>query len=304
MAPFISVIIPTFNRPAQLHQCLEAAARLNYPTDRFEVLVVDDGSSAPLDEVISRFRNRIDLKFLTQRNSGPGAARNAGARRAKGSLLAFTDDDCRPAPDWLKKLAAHFLRVPDCALGGKTINALDTNLYSKTSQAIIDFVYSYYNADYEYARFFASNNLAVPADRFASLGGFHPHWPRVASEDREFCDRWLHAGYRMIYASDAIVYHSHWLTFRTFWQLHFNYGRGAFHFHRVRSQRRSGSFGPELRFYCNLARHRFIQLNGARVLPLLALWQVANAAGFCREWIGAWREASAERLEAVPPRHL
>jgi glycosyltransferase involved in cell wall biosynthesis len=91
MRPFISIIVPTYNRPAQLKTCLESIASLDYPADRFEVIVVDDGGETPLERVVSPFRVKIDLTLLSQPNSGPAVARNSGALRAKGKLLVFTD---------------------------------------------------------------------------------------------------------------------------------------------------------------------------------------------------------------------
>ena len=105
MEPFCSVIVPTHRRPAQLAECLAALARLDYPPDRYEVIVVDDGGGMPLDDVLEPFRDRMAVSCLTGRRAGPAAARNAGAARARGDLLAFTDDDCRPRPDWLRRLA-------------------------------------------------------------------------------------------------------------------------------------------------------------------------------------------------------
>jgi hypothetical protein len=68
-------------------------------------------------------------------------------QRAKGQFLAFTDDDCRPAADWLQALAQRFATAPDHAVGGRTVNALTNNPYTTASQLIVDFVYAYYNAD-------------------------------------------------------------------------------------------------------------------------------------------------------------
>ena len=83
---------------------------------------------------------------------------------------------------------------------------------------------------------FRANNLALPEDRFRAIGGFDTIFPLAASEDREFCDRWLHHGFQMTYAPEAVVYHARALTFRSFWRQHFKYGRGAFHFHQVRAR--------------------------------------------------------------------
>jgi GT2 family glycosyltransferase len=282
--PLFSVIIPTYNRPQQLSACLESLARLAYPADRFEVIVVDDGSATPLEFVTTAFHDRLNITLLTQQNAGPAAARNTGAAQAKGQFLAFTDDDCTPTPDWLHKLAARCAAAPECMIGGRTLNALPTNLYSTASQVIVDIVYAHYNAIPNAARFFASNNLTLPADRFRAIGGFTPTF--TVSEDRELCDRWRQHGYRMIYAPEVQVYHAHWLTFRTFCRQHLHYGRGAARFHRVRAQRQSGHLMQELSFHTHLPhvlRQVLSQMRGRRVLSIIGLlmvWQVANAGGY------------------------
>ncbi|MFB0545810.1 MAG: glycosyltransferase family 2 protein [Anaerolineae bacterium] len=290
--PFFSIIVPTHARPGQLVACLQSLTRLHYPKDRFEVIIVDDGSEKPPEAVIASFRSQLDVTLLTQPHAGPAAARNTGAAQARGEFLAFTDDDCAPAPDWLKALAARLATAADCAVGGQTLNALPDNPYSTASQLIIDVVYAYYNANPAQARFFATNNLTVPADRFQAIGGFDAALFPFASEDRDFCDRWLHHGYRMIYAPEVVVYHAHVLTLRTFLRQHFRYGCGAFRFHKARVQRDPGFSIVELEFYrklLGLLRDSLSQVPGRRTLPLamlLVLWQVANTVGFL--WEG-WR---------------
>src|SRR5688572_17617375 len=106
--PIFSIIIPTRNRSGHLAACLKSLARLDYPCDRFEVIVVDDGSETPVDGVVAAIRERIDVSLATQAHAGPATARNRGAAGAKGEFLAFTDDDCAPASDWLQRLAARF----------------------------------------------------------------------------------------------------------------------------------------------------------------------------------------------------
>jgi GT2 family glycosyltransferase len=289
--PFFSIVIPTYARPRQLATCLQSLACLDYPRDRFEVVVVDDGSETPPEAVVASFCDQLDVTLLKQAHAGPAAARNTGAARARGEFLAFTDDDCAPALDWLQRLTARFARAPDCAIGGRTLNALPDNPYSTASQLIVDVVYAHYNADPDQASFFATNNLAVPADRFQAIGGFDAAFFPFASEDRDFCSRWLHQGYQMIYAPEALVYHTHALTFRTFLRQHFGYGRGAFRFHKARARRGSGRFMVEVEFYLDLLRLLLdlgSQIPGRRALllaTLLAMWQVANTAGFLWEWV-------------------
>lgn len=281
---FFSIIIPTYARPERLATCLQSLAHLDYPRARFEVIVVDDGSSMPIEPVVASFRDQLELALITQLNSGPAKARNTGAARARGKFLVFTDDDCAPAPDWLKTLAARFATAPDCLIGGRTLNALPNNLYSTASQVLIDYLYMYYNADPNRSSFFASNNLALSVDRFHALGGFDTTFPLAAAEDREFCDRWLHHGYEMSYAPEVRVYHAHKLTLPTFWRQHFNYGRGAFCFHTARSRREDGRIKVEpLSFYFNLLSYPLSQTSLQQALLLAALFvvsQVANVAGF------------------------
>jgi glycosyltransferase involved in cell wall biosynthesis len=84
--PFISIVIPTYNRPEELAVCLRACSRLDYPHDRFEVIVVDDGGVTPLDEVANQLRGLLTLRLLRQENAGPATARNRGGGRGHGRI--------------------------------------------------------------------------------------------------------------------------------------------------------------------------------------------------------------------------
>jgi GT2 family glycosyltransferase len=280
-----SIVIPTRNRPGQLADCLEAIAALEYPRERFEVLVVDDGSEISVEAVVAAFRDRLAVVLVTQPHQGPAAARNSGAARAQGKVLAFTDDDCVPDPGWLQALAARFAAAPADGVGGKTLNDVPTNLYASASQLIVDVGYDYFNADPGQAGFFAANNLALPVDRFRQVGGFDESFRTY--EDRDLCNRWRDRGWQMTYAPDALLRHRHRLTLRSFWQQHYRYGRGAWRFHRARASRgsdrlRPDRLRPDPRFYWQLVRRAAGTVGERRIrlLGLVLLAQGANAAGF------------------------
>ena len=167
-----SVIIASRDRPEHLRQCLESLVRLEYPKDRFEVIVVDDESAQPLDGVVAAFAQSLNLQLIRIAHSGPGGARNHGANLAAGHVLAFTDDDCEPAPDWLRRIVDRVRRLPCNMAGGLTQNKLKSNPYSAAAQAIVDLVYAHYNKNPAKASFFTSNNMAVPALEFQQLSGF------------------------------------------------------------------------------------------------------------------------------------
>jgi GT2 family glycosyltransferase len=219
MADPISVVIPTYDRPAQLDACLDALGRSTHPRDAFEVVVVDDGSPAPLDEVVDRHRGSLGIRLDRQANAGPAAARNRGAALARGAVLVFTDDDCLPDPDWLSALSGHVSRRPGHMIGGRTVNLLTGNPFSSASQHLVSYLYEYglsTAGPKPWTAFFASNNLAVPASEFARIGGFDVDFPLAAGEDRDFCARWNEAGLPAHYAPDAVVRHRHRLGPRSF----------------------------------------------------------------------------------------
>ena len=283
--PFFSVIIPTYSHPAELPGCLEALSRQQFPTDSFEVIVVDDGSASPPAATVQGFENRLAIKLVTARHGGPAAARNYGAQQAAGRFFAFTDDDCRPGSGWLLALAERFAAAPDHIIGGRTINALVKNPYAATSQLILDVVYHHFNpAGPGEAQFLACNNLALAAEPFASIGGFDASF--TTSEDRELCDRWLHSGRRITYAPEAVVFHANPLDLRHFWKQHFGYGRGAWRFHRLRERHGHRRFRPDWKFYRKLAMVPFAQrppLWSLSITALMAITQLANCVGFFYE---------------------
>jgi glycosyltransferase involved in cell wall biosynthesis len=289
--PFFSIVIPTYNRPERLSDCVNALAALDYPRDRYEVIVVDDGSEVDLAPAVAAVQGTISLQLLRQENQGPAAARNRGARLAKGDFLAFTDDDCAPLPDWLRAFATQFEQTPEALVGGYSINALENNPYSTASQQLIDYLYSYYNGAEKSISFFASNNIALPRAGFEAIGGFDVAFPLAAAEDREFCDRWLHEGHSMAYAPQARIRHAHSLSLASFWKQHFGYGRGAYCFHQARAQRDATPMAVEpLSFYTNLLTYPLQQKSqhsGLFLSALLFLSQFATTAGFFRERLSA-----------------
>jgi glycosyltransferase involved in cell wall biosynthesis len=183
---------------------LRALAFQNYPRDRFEVLAVDDGSGTSPKAAVNAFLGQLNVRLLAQLHSGPAAARNYGARHAIRTLRAFTDDDCTPSASWLETLATRFVSFPDYALGGRTINGVPNNPYSTASQLVVDYLCAHWNSDSKRATFLTCNILALPAERFHTLGGFDAAWNRAAGEDRELCDRWISRGYRMMYVPDVL----------------------------------------------------------------------------------------------------
>ena len=282
--PFVSVVVPTCGRAAALRACLEALSRQDYPPERYEVVVVDDGGDPAAEASTAAGPAGPRTRLLRQPNAGPAAARNAGARVVAGEILAFTDDDCVPDRGWLSALVDALARAPEALCGGTTANALERNVCAAASQAIVDVALDRLHARGSDLRFFPSNNLALRADRYAAIGGFDPSF-RTA-EDRELADRWLRSGRELVRVPGAKVEHRHDLSFAGFWRQHFGYGRGAFRYHRARARRGAPPFVPDLALYASVFRRPFAQPRMRRAVAtvaLFAVWQLANTAGYLRE---------------------
>ena len=306
MVPPSSVVIPTFARPAALDRCLEGLARQSVGAGEFEVVVVDDGSPTPISPA-QGFGGRFEFRILRQDNAGPGVARNVGATAARGETLAFIDDDCVPDPGWLESLAGAVRRRPGVLAGGSTRNGLEGSLCPEVTHLIVSVAYDYYNQADDGPRFFATNNLACRRDDFLASGGFDPAF-RVASEDREFCDRWAVQGRPMAWVPEANVAHFHEQGLGDFLRLHARYGRGAYRYHATRRARGAGSMRDGFGFHSTfVSRFRRLAPQGrslgwhARAAGLLLAWQGANAAGFLREMLGGGAIASSARASGGAP---
>ncbi|HYU59157.1 MAG TPA: glycosyltransferase [Solirubrobacterales bacterium] len=279
--PVLSVVVPTKGRPRYLERCLAALAAAEYAPQRFEVVVVDDSPGDEVQGVVSAAPRALALRRVRPRHTGPSAARNAGAFGAHGKLVTFTDDDCEPSPGWLAALERAMRSNPGFAVGGRTLNGAPGDT-AAASQAIVDAVHAGFARDPAVPRFFASYNVAFPAEDFRELGGFDEAF-RYA-EDRELCERWVRSGRRFVYAPDAIVVHMRTLTLREFWGQHYGYGRGAWAFRREQQ----GQAGPAADSRAVLravgrAMRESIADRRLGMAGCLALSQLATASGFLRE---------------------
>jgi len=110
-APHVSVIVPTRGDPVKILPLLDALARQTLPRDRFEILVSFDGAE-PGSDVARRLEAIGARAVRAAERAGPGATRNRAARESAGEYLAFTEDDCLPADDWLERAEARLAREP------------------------------------------------------------------------------------------------------------------------------------------------------------------------------------------------
>ena len=279
---WLSIIIPTFQRPEELARCLAALSEQHFEHG-WEVIVIDDGGG-DLQDTLLPFQDHLSLRYIYQPNSGPARARNRGAEVAEGERLAFLDDDCSPDSSWAEKLTAATDRHPSAAVGGHTVNSLGDNKYAQASQDLIDFLYEYHESKENHpGTFFTTNNLSLRKDDFLAVGGFDEGFERAAGEDREFGYRWLQAGKEMVYCPEVLVHHFHNLTLGSFARQHFNYGSAAHRYWEKRC-RNPISFADRSLFYLELLSYPLkrygFSLRGIQTECLFLVAQFVNALGY------------------------
>lgn len=290
-APEIAVVVPTRNRPESLVHCLDALERQTAAS--LEVIVVDDASpdrEAVATVVASAPRARL-IRRETQ--GGVGAARNTGVDEASARFVCFTDDDCRPAPDWARRLVDP-LRAGSDAAAGTTLNARPENPFDTALQTIVNFLAERAAQDLGRTTYGPGSNLAATAALLRSVP-FDERY-RGAGEERDWCARVVTLGYVLASAPDAVVYHHQELDFRSFWRKNVHYGRGACAYRRIATTSRPFERAD---FYPALVLRGF----RAGLLPglLVPLAQVATAVGYGRELAEAAfeRARSHSRYEEV-----
>jgi GT2 family glycosyltransferase len=283
----ISVVVPTRDRPVQLQRCLLALAEHDQ-LDDVEVIVVDDGSTAQLEEVVATIPSPLVIQLLQTDAAGPAAARNTGARAASGRHVAFTDDDCIPDRRWLAAIRRRIAQAPEAVIGGPMAPSCTGNRCAETTQALLDYLYAHFNSVPGQARFLTSNNLVLPRELLLDAGGFDERFVIPAGEDRDLVARLAAHGHEIVFAQELVVRHDHPSTLRQFVRQNVRYGRGA---RRFRSGDEAGATSVHITaeppvFYLRLVTHRLRAAGGG--LPttaLLGVSQVSVALGYAAECV-------------------
>jgi cellulose synthase/poly-beta-1,6-N-acetylglucosamine synthase-like glycosyltransferase len=279
----ISVIIPTANRPRLLAQLLEAL-RPQLPDRSFEITIVDDCLTTNLNHLGFQ-TSHCNCTVVRGEGKGPARARNLGASHSTGTYLVFLDDDSVVYPSYLARIVEQMERRPDYALGGPQRSIDRKNSFALASEWLADRFVDAERLDSDRFGFTVSNGFAMRRAAFERSGGFSPNFPLAASEDREFCVRWIAAGFHIDVLQELAIQHHFPATLATFVQQQWRYGRGAFHFQLcVPADQRPRV--RKIRFYLGVVfgpLRSYGLLRGARVGILAALSQLIVWAGYMRE---------------------
>ncbi len=243
-SPRYSVVIPAYQAEETIGPCVQALSQQTVPRDRYEIIVVDDGSTDRTAEVA---RQAGADRVLTIPHGGPSAARNAGVEAAQGEIVLFTDADCEPWPDWLERMTAPFAD-PE-VMGAKGVyRTRQRSLIARLVQLEYEFRYERM-ARLPSIDFIDTYAAAYRRDLFLRYGGFATDIPIPSVEDIDLSFRLAQAGYRLVFVPDARVWHTHPATLRAYLARKIRYGfwRGLLYLRHPEKRKGDAHTDPALK---------------------------------------------------------
>jgi len=203
--PFMSVVIPTYNRRELLKDAIESLFSQSYPKDHYEIIIIDNSSTDATGELAQALQQKFEgnLRYYCKENEGPGSARNLGIKKAQGSIVAFMDSDCVADKNWLENGLARM----DDGIGivqGKTLPN------PKQPQRTLQHTMKVLSED----SFYPTCNILYRKVALDLVGGFSPEFcglnflgKQKGGEDTDLAWKVKKTGWRSVFADDAVVYH-------------------------------------------------------------------------------------------------
>jgi len=195
--PYVSVVVPTYNRRDLLADTLEALMDQEMSPGSYEVLVIDNASTDETTSLLANMAETSPVAFTgirSKRNRGPAVSRNVGVLNARGRIVAFTDSDCVPTRGWLKSLVGAFTEGVG-AVQGRTV------AHPGQPQPL----FNHFIETLEFDGSYSTSNVAYLREAVIATGGFDPgcsYW-----EDVDLGWRVHRASWRSVFSHEALVYH-------------------------------------------------------------------------------------------------
>jgi cellulose synthase/poly-beta-1,6-N-acetylglucosamine synthase-like glycosyltransferase len=227
-SPRVSVVVCAYNAERTMDACLASLRTLNYPD--YEVIVVNDGSTDTTLAISERHKATYDadpdgprMVIIDQPNKGLSVARNVGAQAATGEIVAYTDSDCVPDPDWLAFLVYKFVRRGFVAVGGPNFPPPEPHLVP-AAVAVSPGGPTHVLLNDEVAEHIPGCNMAFTKRVLEDIGGFEPVFA-AAGDDVDLCWRLQNRGYAVGFSPAATVWHYRRNTVKAYLKQQMGYGK-------------------------------------------------------------------------------
>ncbi len=211
-----SVIIPAYNAEKTIGQCLKALLSQSLPRERYEIILVDDGSADHTANIVQRY----PVRYMHQTNQGPAAARNRGAFMAEGNIILFTDADCVPDRNWIEQMTAPFLTDERISGVKGAYRTRQSSLTARFAQAEFEDRFDLLRKS-RFIDMVDTYSAAFKKEVFLAAGGFDSSFPAANNEDTELSYRLVSRGHHLVFNPGAFVYHTHPDTLKKYLRIKF-----------------------------------------------------------------------------------
>jgi glycosyltransferase involved in cell wall biosynthesis len=239
MTSKLSVIVPCYNRLDELEELFPTLEVQTLAPSKFEIIVVDDGSSDGTEDFVLDYiaKTELEMSYFRQQNKGPGAARNLGLENAVGDFFIFVDSDVLTPPHWLETIYREVNAQKLDAFGGPD---MAHESFSSTLKAIDYAMTSFITTGglrgrkgKKLAKFFPrSFNMGLSKKIYDKIGGFGG---LRHGQDIEYSNRIIQSGAKVGYIHDAHVYHKRRTSIRKFFKQVFNWGVARINLYKLDS---------------------------------------------------------------------
>jgi glycosyltransferase involved in cell wall biosynthesis len=212
--PSVTIVIPAYNSEKTITGVIESC--LNQ-TVKSEVIVVDDGSDDSTAEIVKGY----PVRYIYQENAGPAKARNTGWENATGEIILFTDSDCTPDKDWVRKMMEYHSRDNIYVVGG----SYDiTNPESLLARCIHQEILERHRKMSGEVDYLGSYNLSYRRKVLEEVGGFNEEFRSASGEDNDLSYRVRKNGYKLIFDPEIKVAHHHQTKYLMYLKEQFRHG--------------------------------------------------------------------------------
>ncbi len=212
--PKYSIIIPVYNRIDEVDDLLKSLAAQKCKD--FEVIIVEDGSTNPCNEIVASYSDKIDIKYYFKDNEGRSIARNYGMERSSGDYLIFFDSDCVIPPDYFAVLTQSLEKSPvDCFGGPDAAHESFSNTQKAINYSMTSFLTTggIRGGKVQLEKFTPRTfNMGFSREVYDKVGGFR----EMFSEDIDMSTRIRNAGFGISLIRAAYVYHKRRVNMKLF----------------------------------------------------------------------------------------
>jgi len=217
--PRVSIVVTVYNAERTIKQCLDSVMKLDYPKDRLDVVVIDDGSTDNSADIVKKY----PVRLVQKPHGGYPSAMNNGIKVTNGDVIFIIDSDAYVEKDWLEKALKEFSDPKVGIVSGYVASAPTRSFWARV--AGYDAEDRFDTLKTKYVNHVSTNCTAYKRELFESIGLFDEKLKRSCDED--FAHRAFKRGWKLVVLRDAKCFHEWRASFGSYFKQQFGEGRYA-----------------------------------------------------------------------------